>query len=614
MVNGEQAAGQPLRTGSHRFPDERVSLSLAVNPGLRRLCDERCMGSACDLALRVAVALCVVLTGVVVHAPVAAAATADPTLTGEDFFGVGTFQTLAGSTCNADDGTGLINFSASGNATGPYPGKYTETGTVTLGARPPASPSVNPLNVITSIETTFSIASSDGSVTVTGTTERGDVPQSTPLGSFDFMNQGECNQVFGRGTNSFIAGVCYTATLPTGTDVGYGAVAGAQSRVISPSNFHNDDFQSNEGQGPLHCPGQSATDTTPAIASIATPQDGASYSLNQVANADYTCDDPSGVQQCSGTVPNGSPIDTSTAGRHVFDVNSLDSPGNAGTRSVSYTVLAGDASGDLDSGGTVTTDPGNVGATAAVPIQTSVTAPLQVSGTLSITTQVTATVAPTGFSLFGKEVVLTGPSASTTSPYEVSFTVDSSFLTDNSTIPPTSTAPADVQVFRDGVALTGCTGPTAAAPDPCIVSRGSAPGGGGDALVTVRTSHFSTWSLGRLALKYSLAGPFAPVAAAPAVNLAKAGSIIPVRFALGGNQGLDVLAAGYPKSTITSCTKGRTHEIEQTADSANPPLKYDPVSKRYTYRWKTTQAMKGCRDLVLKFRDLSEMRMLFKLR
>jgi len=47
------------------------------------------------------------------------------------------------------------------------------------------------------------------------------------------------------------------------------------------------------------------------------------------------------------------------------------------------------------------------------------------------------------------------------------------------------------------VLVTGCTSGTQAIPDPCIVSRGFAPGGGGDAIVIVRTSQFSRWSLGR---------------------------------------------------------------------------------------------------------------------
>jgi hypothetical protein len=50
------------------------------------------------------------------------------------------------------------------------------------------------------------------------------------------------------------------------------------------------------------------------------------------------------------------------------------------------------------------------------------------------------------------------------------------------------------------VAIDNCVDSVMAVPDPCVASRGiTALGGGGDAIVQVRTSHFSTWSLGRAA-------------------------------------------------------------------------------------------------------------------
>jgi hypothetical protein len=130
--------------------------------------------------------------------------------------------------------------------------------------------------------------------------------------------------------------------------------------------------------------------------------------------------------------------------------------------------------------------------------------------------------------------------------------------------------------------------------------------------VKVRTSHFSIWSLGRL--DYDLAGPFQPVDAAPSVNTAKAGSAIPVKFKLGGDKGLSVFVDGYPKSGTAGCTGSATDEIEQTVSEASATLTYDPVSTQYTYVWKTVKGMTGCRDLVLRFRDGSQLRVLFNLR
>lgn len=376
---------------------------------------------------------------------------------------------------------------------------------------------------------------------------------------------------------------------------------GGQTGIVAGPGgiwFTGRDFSSGFPGGSGFIGHVSVSAITPSV-TITTPPYGVSYSLYQVVNANFFC---TGVQQCTGTVPSGSPIDTSIAGAHTFQVSILDNVGNPWTQSVSYTVLATQASATVTNGGFVTTDPGNLGATPAVPLQTSITAPSVVSGTLSVTPQTTTTVAPTGFVLFGTEMLLAGPAATEASPYQVTFTVDSTALN--------GVAPADVQVFRNGVALTDCSDPTAAVPDPCIVSRSSAPDG--DALVTVRTSHFSTWSLGRL--KYDLTGPFQPVDAAPTVNTAKAGSAIPVKFKLGGDKGLNVLADGYPKSGTASCASAST-EIEQTVSSATSALTYDPVSTQYTYTWKTTTTLKGCRDLLLRFRDgSSQLRAMFNLR
>src|SRR5262245_21552892 len=52
---------------------------------------------------------------------------------------------------------------------------------------------------------------------------------------------------------------------------------------------------------------------------------------------------------------------------------------------------------------------------------------------------------------------------------------------------------------------------------------------------------------------YPFGGFLSPIAAPPALNAVKAGSAVPVKFTLGGNQGLAVLAAGSPTSTRIAC-------------------------------------------------------------
>jgi hypothetical protein len=75
---------------------------------------------------------------------------------------------------------------------------------------------------------------------------------------------------------------------------------------------------------------------------VTTPIRGATYSANQAVSAAYTCTDlGSGVATCSGTVPNGSTIDTAPNGvstPKTFTVNAADKVGNVASQSVGYMV------------------------------------------------------------------------------------------------------------------------------------------------------------------------------------------------------------------------------------------------------------------------------------
>jgi hypothetical protein len=291
-------------------------------------------------------------------------------------------------------------------------------------------------------------------------------------------------------------------------------------------------------------------------------------------------------------------------GAHLQQLDSDDTVGDFYTAwqpLVTAPSVPGSLAATMTDGGTFTT---GSSASPAVPVQTSITAPAGLSGSLSVTPRPTTTTPSSGLSLFGTELVLEGPAATPSAPYTVSFTVDTSMLG--------GIAPADVQVLRNVTPLSGCTSPVAAIPVPCIVSRGFAPDGSGDALVTVRTSHFSTWNLGRLS--YALNGPLQPVDASPTVNTAKAGAAIPVKFKLGGDRGLNVLAAGYPRSAAITCGSAGTDEVETTLTAAASALTYDAATQQYSYVWKTSTSQRGCRDLVLRFRDGSTLRMLFNLR
>jgi hypothetical protein len=80
-------------------------------------------------------------------------------------------------------------------------------------------------------------------------------------------------------------------------------------------------------------------DKTPPDIVITTPPDGATYSYYQAVLADYTVvDSVSGIATESATVPDGGPIDTSSSGSHTFTVSAIDTAGNAGSETHTYTI------------------------------------------------------------------------------------------------------------------------------------------------------------------------------------------------------------------------------------------------------------------------------------
>jgi hypothetical protein len=103
------------------------------------------------------------------------------------------------------------------------------------------------------------------------------------------------------------------------------------------------------------------------------------------------------------------------------------------------------------------------------------------------------------------------------------------------------------------------------------------------------------------------------VDAQPTVNTVRAGSAVPVKFRLGGDRGLDVLADGYPRVVGGTCGT-TTDAVEESVAASSSGLTYAASSQTYSYVWKTSRENTGCRELVLKFRDGSELRAIFRLR
>lgn len=86
------------------------------------------------------------------------------------------------------------------------------------------------------------------------------------------------------------------------------------------------------------------------------------------------------------------------------------------------------------------------------------------------------------------------------------------------------------------------------------------------------------------------------------------GGAVPVKFTLGGNQGLAILAAGYPKSLQIGCdATSPSDQIEETSAAGSSGLTYDSATGLYSYVWKTDKAWaRTCRVLMVRLVDGTE--------
>jgi vacuolar-type H+-ATPase catalytic subunit A/Vma1 len=95
------------------------------------------------------------------------------------------------------------------------------------------------------------------------------------------------------------------------------------------------------------------------------------------------------------------------------------------------------------------------------------------------------------------------------------------------------------------------------------------------------------------AITWPFTGFFSPIG--PGSNSAKAGSAVPVKFSLGGDRGLAILADGYPASVQVDCITGAP------LGSPEPTASDDGLTFAnglYSYVWKTSKAWGGtCRQL-----------------
>ena len=170
-----------------------------------------------------------------------------------------------------------------------------------------------------------------------------------------------------------------------------------------------------------------------------------------------------------------------------------------------------------------------------------------------------------------------------------------------------------IQGERQTILCDACAGSAVTVKDPTL--DGNVPGSGGATFSVAETSH--TWTSTHsdsYAVDYqgttqtpafNFAGFFPPVDNPPALNQVNRGQAIPMQFSLGGNQGLNIIAPGYPTATQISCSTGTTVNSGTLTDTAgNSGLQYNSSTGTYTYVWKTSKSWAGtCQQFDLRLSD-----------
>jgi hypothetical protein len=116
----------------------------------------------------------------------------------------------------------------------------------------------------------------------------------------------------------------------------------------------------------------------------------------------------------------------------------------------------------------------------------TVTSP--VPGTVTFTPSTAPAAQQSGYTMAGQSFTIEAPVATAKNPLNLGFALDNASL-------PQGTNPADITVFRDGVAIPKCAVPnaTVADPNPCVASLTVT---NGVTNVKVLSSHASVWSFG----------------------------------------------------------------------------------------------------------------------
>jgi N-acetylneuraminic acid mutarotase len=124
-----------------------------------------------------------------------------------------------------------------------------------------------------------------------------------------------------------------------------------------------------------------------------------------------------------------------------------------------------------------------------------------------------------------------------------------------------------------------------------------------DVTVTTPAGTSVTGAADQYAYIYAFTGFQSPVANPPTVNEVNRGQAIPLQWSLGGDYGLNILAAGYPTVQQVSCTSSAPVNTATETDTAGGSgLQFS--NGTYTYVWKTSKAWAGtCQQIDVRLND-----------
>jgi len=338
--------------------------------------------------------------------------------------------------------------------------------------------------------------------------------------------------------------------------------------------------------------------TRPTIA-LSAPADGAAYELGANVTVGFSCSDGdggSGIQYCEGTLPNGFPLDTSHLGTFSFQVIAVDGANNLQAVNATYRVV------DLTPPSIAITTPPD-GATYGVGER--------------VTVRYTCADAGSGLhSCVGSQQK--GAQLDTSHPGIFTFTVNAADLSGNTASSSTTyrvVEPPSITVATPANGATYVQNAIVAADYSCVNHNdgpvpatciGDVPRGAPADTATVGTRTFTvnatdgaqnaSTASSVYRVIYAFSG-FQLVAAFPAINAAKAGEGIPIKFSLNGYRGTDLFMPGSPAWTpCDSPAAGPT--------AAAGSLSYNKSGDRYTFLAMSDKSWAGtCADLTVTFRD-----------